>query len=77
LIIFAVLWALRKKGYVPGTIFWIYLSLAGLARVVVEFWRINPAFAFGLSEAQWFGLAVVAIGLSQLLVRPPIRRPVS
>jgi hypothetical protein len=31
-------------------------------RFSVEFWRINPAVGFGLSEAQWFSLALAAIG---------------
>jgi phosphatidylglycerol---prolipoprotein diacylglyceryl transferase len=77
MIIFAILWALRKKGYAPGTLFWLYLVLAGFARLAVEFWRINPVVAFGLTEAQWFGLAVIAIGLSQLAFRPLAKRAAS
>lgn len=70
MLIFVILWALRKKGYAPGTLFWLYLVLAGFARLAVEFWRINPVVAFGLTEAQWLGLAVIAVGLSQLAFRP-------
>jgi phosphatidylglycerol---prolipoprotein diacylglyceryl transferase len=70
LIIFAVLWSLRGKGYAAGTIAWLYMILAGLARFLVEFWRINPPLAFGLSEAQWFSLALTALGLAMLLRRP-------
>src|SRR5512145_611885 len=70
LIIFAVLWALRGKGYAAGTIAWLYMILAGLARFLVEFWRINPPLALGLSEAQWFSLALTALGLAMLLRRP-------
>ena len=66
-IIFAILWALRKKGYPPGSMFWLYLILAGLARAMVEIWRINPPVALGMSEAQWFGLALAVIGCWQLL----------
>jgi phosphatidylglycerol:prolipoprotein diacylglycerol transferase len=65
-IIFAILWSLRKKDYPAGTMFWLCLILTGLARFVVEFWRINPAIGFGLTEAQWFGLAFTAVGLIQL-----------
>jgi len=67
-LIFAVLWALRKKEMKAGSMFWLYFLLAGLARFAVEFWRINPKIGLGLSEAQWFGLVLVAIGLWQLLV---------
>ncbi|HEX2226529.1 MAG TPA: prolipoprotein diacylglyceryl transferase family protein, partial [Candidatus Binatia bacterium] len=65
--IFAILWALRKRNYPPGTMFWLYLVLAGLARAMVEIWRINPSIAFGMSEAQWFGLILAVIGFWQLL----------
>lgn len=71
LIIFALLWALRGKGYVAGTIAWLYMILAGFARFTVEFWRINPPLTLGLSEAQWFSLALMAIGLVMLMRRPP------
>ncbi len=62
LIVFAVLWHLRKKDFDPGTIFWLYAILAGLARFAVEFWRINPVVAYGMTEAQWFSLILILIG---------------
>jgi len=65
-IIFAVLWSIRKKGYAPGTVFWLYLVLIGIARFVVEFWRINPVLSLGLSEAQWFSVIMMAVGVWQL-----------
>ena len=67
MIVFAILWSVRKKGYAPGTIFWLYLVLSGIARFVVEFWRINPVLSFGLSEAQWFSVAMILVGLWQLV----------
>jgi phosphatidylglycerol---prolipoprotein diacylglyceryl transferase len=67
LVIFGILWALRKKEYAPGTLFWLYLALSGLARFVVEFWRLNPVLALGLTEAQWFGVLMILVGLWQLL----------
>ena len=66
-LIFGILWGLRKKDYAPGTMFWLYLALSGLARLVVEFWRLNPVFAFGLTEAQWFGVLMIFVGLWQLV----------
>jgi phosphatidylglycerol---prolipoprotein diacylglyceryl transferase len=66
-VILAILWKLRKNPHPPGMIFWLYLVLAGLARAMVEIWRINPAIALGMSEAQWFGLVLAAVGLWQLL----------
>jgi phosphatidylglycerol:prolipoprotein diacylglycerol transferase len=69
-IVFGILWSLRTKNHAPGTMAWLYLILSGCARFLVEFWRINPPLAFGLSEAQLFSLALMAIGLILLTVRP-------
>ena len=66
-LVFAVLWSLRKKALAPGTIAWLYLILTGLSRFVVEFWRINPQVGFGLSEAQWFSLLLMTLGLVLLV----------
>lgn len=63
LVVLGVLWSLRKKVYPEGTIFWLYLVLAGLARFVVEFWRVNPAVGLDLTEAQWFSLVMMGVGL--------------
>ena len=61
-IIFAILWPLRKKNYPDGTIFWLYLILSGVARFVVEFWRINAVVGLGMTEAQWFSLILILVG---------------
>jgi phosphatidylglycerol---prolipoprotein diacylglyceryl transferase len=68
-VVFGILWSLRKNNYPPGTLAWLYLILAGFSRFVVEFWRINPALGWGLSEAQWFSLALSALGFVLLAVR--------
>jgi phosphatidylglycerol:prolipoprotein diacylglycerol transferase len=67
LAIFGALWTIRKKDLPAGTLFWLYLVLAGLARLVVEFWRLNPTIALGLTEAQWFSVAMIVLGSLQLL----------
>ena len=65
--VFALLWALRKKPLTPGSLFWLYLILTGVARATVEVWRINPVLALGMSQAQWFGLVLALIGLVQFI----------
>ena len=71
LIVFGILWPLRKKGYAEGTIFWLYLILAGSMRFLVEFWRVNPVVGLGMTEYQWISIVLVALGLWQILrVRP-------
>ena len=67
LFVFGVLWILRKKHYPHGTIFWLYLILAGSMRFFVEFWRANPVAGLGMTEYQWISLAVVGLGLLQVL----------
>ena len=74
LVIFGILWPLRKQGFVPGTIFWLYLVLGGLARFIVEFWRLNPVVGWGMTEAQWFSLILALLGAS-LLFRQRKQRP--
>jgi phosphatidylglycerol:prolipoprotein diacylglycerol transferase len=69
-LVFGILWALRKKNFAPGTLAWLYLILAGSMRFIVEFWRINPQVGFGLSEAQWFSLLLIGLGLVLLATRP-------
>jgi phosphatidylglycerol:prolipoprotein diacylglycerol transferase len=66
LAIFGILWLLRKKNLPAGTLFWLYLALAGFARLTVEFWRVNPALALNLSEAQWFGAGLMIVGFWKL-----------
>jgi len=62
LIVFGILWSLRKKGYPDGAILWLYLILAGSMRFLVEFWRVNPVIALGMTEYQWMSLMLVLLG---------------
>jgi len=77
LVIFAILWSLGKKAYPEGTVFWLYLILSGVARFTVEFWRVNPPLALGLSEAQWFSLFLSIAGCVLLYLQPGqrVRKP--
>lgn len=66
LVIFGVLWFIRKKDHPPGMMFWLYMVLAGVARFGVEFWRVNPVVGLGMTEAQWFSLGLALLGAVQL-----------
>lgn len=61
LLIGALLWRLRTRVR-PAVLFAIFAILQGLARFLVEFARINPAVAAGLSQPQLWSLALMAIG---------------
>jgi phosphatidylglycerol:prolipoprotein diacylglycerol transferase len=64
LLLFLLVWKLRKKPAVDGTLFMVYLILSGIARFLVEFIRLNPRILFGLSEAQLISLVMVALGIA-------------
>jgi prolipoprotein diacylglyceryltransferase len=61
LAIFALLWSLRKRPMAAGMLFGIYLVLAGLERLLVEFIRLNPLY-LGLSQAQWISIGMIVLG---------------
>lgn len=62
--IFFILWRLREKLKPTGTLFMLYLMLAGAERFTVEFIRLNPRLLFGLSEAQLWSIPMMIIGLA-------------
>jgi phosphatidylglycerol:prolipoprotein diacylglycerol transferase len=61
LLVAGVLWSRRRKS---PFLFGEYVAANGLGRVVIESWRVNPKVALGLTEPQWIGLALIALGLS-------------
>jgi phosphatidylglycerol:prolipoprotein diacylglycerol transferase len=67
-LLFIILWNLRKKLAVDGTVFMVYLIMSGTARFLVEFIRLNPRILFGLSEAQLISIVIVAVGVTGLWV---------
>jgi phosphatidylglycerol---prolipoprotein diacylglyceryl transferase len=60
--IFCFLWSMRKRLKLEGEALYLYLILAGAARFMVEFVRINPRVLWGLSEAQIISAIMVAVG---------------
>jgi len=76
--IFYALWSLRERVNVEGRILCLYLILAGAARFLVEFVRINPRVLAGLSEAQLISaimIAAGAIGWVWSAARQPVNQP--
>jgi phosphatidylglycerol:prolipoprotein diacylglycerol transferase len=60
---FALLWKVRTRPWRDGRLFMLYLVLASLFRFSVEFLRLNPRLAFGLSEAQLISVPLFIGGL--------------
>jgi len=62
LVIFAVLWRLRKRPLPDGFLFWTYLILAGAERFAVEFWRTNRKVLLDLTVAQMISVVLILLG---------------
>jgi len=64
--VFLVLWSLRRTRHPDGFILWWYLLLSAVVRFLVEFVRINPPIAWGLTEAQLISLALIVVASVQI-----------
>lgn len=62
LVIFAILWSLREKARPVGTLFYLYLILAGLERFFIEFIRTTNEYLIGLTGAQLISIVMISIG---------------
>src|SRR5205809_431036 len=69
LTIFWVLSRLSREATPEGTVVAWYLILASAARFLVEFVRVNPQVAFGLTEAQLTSLVLIGCGASVLVAK--------
>lgn len=79
LVIFAVLWRFRLHNRQPGSLFALYLCLAGIERFIVEVFRAKDDRFFGfLSLAQVISLFLVLLGIiafTRLRSGPPATVP--
>jgi prolipoprotein diacylglyceryl transferase len=65
LIIFGILWSLRKKLKIPGYLFCVYLVLNGVERFFMEQIRINKVYTFlGLhfTQAEVIAISLIVLG---------------
>jgi len=64
---FAVLWRLRRHSHAAGWLFSVYLLLAGLERLAVEFIRVNTNYhlaGLAFTQAQLIAVVCVIAGCS-------------
>lgn len=76
LLIFAFLWAIRKRIKIPGRMFAIYLILNGIERFLVEHIRVNTQYHFlGINptQAEIISLGLVIGGIVLYAVAPKLR----
>jgi phosphatidylglycerol---prolipoprotein diacylglyceryl transferase len=69
-----VLWHLRDR-FAPGVLFGLYLVMAGVERFLVELIRRNDSVVSGLTLAQLFSLALLALGSAIVVARRGAARP--
>jgi prolipoprotein diacylglyceryltransferase len=71
LILFGVLWAIRKRIKITGSLFFIYLILNGIERFFIEKIRVNDkihAFGITFTQAELIAVLLVLIGSAGLVV---------
>jgi phosphatidylglycerol:prolipoprotein diacylglycerol transferase len=67
LLLFLLLWGLRRKLTAPGLLFSLYAMMIGLERFFVEYIRVTPRHVFlgwTLTQAQLISIGFIAIGLA-------------
>jgi phosphatidylglycerol:prolipoprotein diacylglycerol transferase len=72
-IVALVLWRLRDR-FAAGTLFALYLVLAGTERLLVEFIRRNSDAALGLTLPQLISVVMIVAGGAWIAARGGLRR---
>jgi prolipoprotein diacylglyceryl transferase len=70
LIIFGILWALRKRINIPGMIFFIYVFLNGIERFFIEKIRTNPdirILGMEATQAEYIAALLILTGLAGMI----------
>lgn len=77
LLIFVVVWRMRRHRHATGWLFAVWLALAGVERFTVEIFRVKDDRFFGyFTVAQGISLALLAIGVGLAArLRKPDRAP--
>jgi phosphatidylglycerol---prolipoprotein diacylglyceryl transferase len=77
---FAVLWKVRRHAHAPGWLFGVYLLLAGIERLLIEFIRVNTTydlFGVAVTQAQLIATACIVGGIVVMIWRQNPRDSVS
>jgi len=68
-VMFMILWRMRRHEHGAGWLFGMYCLLAGVERFIVEFFRAKGDVVGPLTSAQWVALAIGAVGVLLLTTR--------
>jgi phosphatidylglycerol:prolipoprotein diacylglycerol transferase len=80
MVAFGVLWGLRKHTHRAGWLFWLYVLLAGVERLLIEFIRVNTTYELlgvAVTQAQLISAACIVAGAIGMFVfsRPRTSAP--
>ncbi len=76
LILFGILWSVRKKIITPGRMFAVYLILNGIERFLIEHIRVNTKYHFlGLNptQAEIISLGLIIAGAVIFFIAPKLK----
>jgi len=71
-LLFAVLWANRRSPRAGGWMFSLYLTLAGVERILIEQIRVNrqmELFGLSVSQAELLSAVLIVLGVAGLIAR--------
>lgn len=66
-----LLWTLRKRVKTPGRLFFIYLAINGLERLLIEQIRVNErytSFGFDYTQAELIAVLLLVTGIAGLII---------
>ena len=65
IVIFGILWSLRKRWTVPGIMISGYFILAGIERLIIERIRINNEYDIlgGITQAEIISTSMIVLGI--------------
>ena len=70
LVVFGILWALRKRIKVPGMLFFIYLAFIAVERFLIEKIRVNvvhDVLGMRLTQAEIISIVLFLLSLGGML----------
>jgi phosphatidylglycerol:prolipoprotein diacylglycerol transferase len=76
IVLFAYLMYMRTRITTHALLFAQMIIIHAVMRFGIEFVRINPPLALGMSQAQWLSLACVGLGVYLIKIGPTIDVPV-
>ncbi len=74
LVVFGILYALKDRLKPDGAVFAIYYALYAAWRLGIDFIREGTPFLFGLHQAQFIGIVILAITLPVIIMKVRLKK---